>query len=179
VLINVTTYCPFQEGLSDAQRRIEGGKTDRKDRPLHTYEDHVADPVAHPYVSLAGDYTVWPYGTRLLLDDTLGVPSPEWTARTGETSYVARVVDTGGNFFGPGKVIRVPGYEPIDICVASCSTSKLPGGTGIQETSIYDNAVVSTVLSKLGGAPFSADYVIPILAVGGGLLLLSALEEDE
>jgi hypothetical protein len=110
VSLRLTTYWPFTAKAHERKR--EGGTEDRTGRPLHTLEQHKADPSAHPYVSLAGDDAIWPYGQRLI------IPA------LGE-NLIFRIVDTGGNFRGPGKVIRAAGYEPIDVCVQSSAT-KLP-----------------------------------------------------
>lgn len=119
--ITITSYWPF-DVHTDAERRMEGGEHDRKGRMLHTLQDHIEDPLAHPYVSLAGDYTVFRDGQRLVIP-ALGEPSEEWQGRTGEAQYVARVVDTGGHFYGPNKVYRNPGHEPIDVCVRTRAES--------------------------------------------------------
>jgi len=113
--VRLTGYWPFVEGLSAAQRLMEGGIKDRKGKPLHTLEDHLADPGAHPYVSVSGDDAVFPYGQRLVISAWPGA--------------VFRVVDTGGHFRGAGKVYRVLGREPLDICVASSSTVVPKDGT--------------------------------------------------
>lgn len=114
--VNLTGYWPFVSSLSAKERKMEGGVNDRKGHRLHTLQEHMSDPIAHPYVSLAGDYTIFKYGQRLIIP-ALGTPSEEWKQITGENYYIARVVDTGGHFFGPNKVIRHPGFEPIDVCV--------------------------------------------------------------
>lgn len=106
----LTGYWPYQKGLSDTARKMEGGTNDRKGKPLITLEQHLKDPVRYPYVSVAGDTDVWPYGQRIELDAWPGV--------------VFRVVDTGGHFRGAGKVYRMVGYEPLDICVESSKTEK-------------------------------------------------------
>lgn len=188
----ITTYCPFNPG-SGSGAAIEGGHYDRKGRLLHTVEDHQADPDAHPYVSLAGDYTVFNYGQRLILDDVLGVPSPEWTARTGEVSYVARVVDTGGHFHGPEmtpaeseaydaagnrakprKVIRHDGDEPIDVCVAYCNSKSVR--TGHRSSLVVDEGAVKDVLNLLGLVDVTPrDALAPALAVAAGLLALGVV----
>lgn len=118
----LTGYWPYA-ATTDAARKMEGGHFDRmmpdgyKDKPnssqykahiLHTLEQHLADPVNHPFVSVSGDDKVWPYGQRLSID--------AWP------NAVFRVVDTGGNFRGAGKVYRIMGYEPLDICVNTSKT---------------------------------------------------------
>ena len=103
VRVRFTGYWPGA-ARTEAERRMEGGLNDRKGRPLHTLEQHLSDPSRHPYVSLAGDDAVWPYGQRVTLP--------------GFPSVVARVVDTGSNFRGAGKAVRVLAHEPIDVCVS-------------------------------------------------------------
>jgi hypothetical protein len=43
----------------------------------------------------------------------------------GGKIITGRVVDTGSHFRGAGKIYRVAGAEPIDVCVAS-SKSEVP-----------------------------------------------------
>ena len=120
IKVRLTGYYPFQSGLNAEQRLMEGGANDRKGNRLHTLEDHLADPVNHPYVSVSGDDAYWPYGQRIIIANW-----PE---------AVFRVVDTGGHFSsaawaikrGFRKVIKAAGYEPLDVCVASSSTRISP-----------------------------------------------------
>jgi hypothetical protein len=107
VALRLTGYWPFTARADE--QKMEGGVKDRKGQPLHTLEDFQNGKA--PFVSCAGDYTIWPYGQRFALDEFPGV--------------VFRVVDTGGHFFGAGKLYRAVGTEPIDVCVNSSST-KLP-----------------------------------------------------
>lgn len=121
--LRLTGYWPFT--ARDDEKKMEGGVFDRKmpsaykDKPdsqqykdhiLHTVEQHLADPISHPFVSLSGDDAIWPYGQKLLIP---------WTE--GRT-IVGRVVDTGSHFRGVTKVYRVAGKEPIDVCVDSSKT---------------------------------------------------------
>jgi hypothetical protein len=101
VPLRLTHYYPFAAATA-AERKMEGGTNDRKGRPLRTVEDFLAGK--SEYVSLAGDWTLWPDGQKILIP---------W----GDKTLVGRVVDTGGHFFGSKKVIRATGYEPIDVCV--------------------------------------------------------------
>lgn len=103
----VTGYWPFQAGLSAAERKMEGAPVDRKGAPLHTIEDFLAGKSDH--VSVSGDYTVFPYGQKILIP---------W----GNTTLTGRVTDTGSHFHGILKVFRIPGREPLDLCVASSQT---------------------------------------------------------
>lgn len=102
----LTGYWP--KSATPDERKMEGGLKDRKGQPLHTLEDHLADPGAHPYVSVAGDYDIFPYGQRLVVG--------AWP------KAVFRVVDTGGHFHGASKLYRIAGYEPLDINVDSSTT---------------------------------------------------------
>lgn len=106
--VRLTGYWPFVKGLSAKERKMEGGVNDRKGHPLHTLEMYQRDPVAHPYVSVAGDDAAWPYGQRIAISAWPGV--------------VFRVVDTGSHFRGTGKLYRASGREPLDVCVESSST---------------------------------------------------------
>lgn len=109
--VRLTGYWPFA-AKTEAEKRMEGGAFDRKKKPLYTLEQHLAGKA--PYVSVAGDDAVWPYGQRVVFD--------EWP------NAVFRVVDTGRNFRGANKVYRVLGHEPLDICVTDPKT-KLPKTT--------------------------------------------------
>ena len=117
----LTGYWPFA-AATEAERRMEGGHqgaavwrgrkavdpaTGRRVR-LHTLEQHLADSSAHPHVSVSADPEVFPWGQRLRIDRWPGV--------------TFRVVDTGGHFKGVGKMYRVLGKEPLDICVNSSKT---------------------------------------------------------
>lgn len=113
-LARTTGYWPAQAGLSATEQKMEGGSLDRRQRPIITLEQYQSNPVAYPYVTVAGDYTIFPDGQRLSLDAFPGV--------------VFRVCDTGGHFFGAKKVYRIAGYEPLDIAVNSSST-KVPTTT--------------------------------------------------
>ena len=104
---HLTGYWPFQEGLSAVERRMEGAPVDRKGAPLHTVEDFFAGKADH--VSVSGDFNIFPYGQKVLIP---------W----GDRVVVGRVTDTGGHFHGLGKVFRVFGAEPLDLCVATSAT---------------------------------------------------------
>jgi hypothetical protein len=103
IKVHLTHYYPW-DVKTDAERKMEGAPVDRKKNPLYTVEDFLAGKAS--YVSLAGDYTIFPYGQKML------VP---W----GDKTLVGRVTDTGGHFHGVNKVFRVVGEEPIDVCVFS------------------------------------------------------------
>lgn len=105
--VRLTTYYPLA-AKTEAERKMEGGLKDRRGKPLHFLEDHLADPQQHPYVSVSGDDAAWPYGQRIALDAWPGA--------------VFRVVDTGRNFRGSTKVYRATGREPLDIAVRSKAT---------------------------------------------------------
>lgn len=110
--IRITTYHPFD--VRDVrERQMEGGTRDRKGYPILTLEEHLADADTFPYVSVAADYTKFKYGERVK------IPSIE---RQFNRGIVFRIVDTGGHFFGDGKMVREPGYEPFDIAVKSRNT---------------------------------------------------------
>lgn len=190
IFVNLTTYCPYQSGLSPEQQRIEGGKTDPKGNRLITLEEHIADPVANPYCSCSGDKTLWAYGQRVLLP-SLGTPSAEWQQASGETDYVFRVVDTGGNFTGAGKVYRHPtagnpsgpglvgGWEPLDICVGECyganaSSKVLALGVGQQQGTVVDDtdvpatptSIASDALAAVGLPDVDPSAALPLVGLG-------------
>jgi hypothetical protein len=181
--VNLTSYCPFKPGLSPEEQRMEGGLTDAHGSPLFTYEAHKAGEA--PYVSCAGDLTLWRYGQRVEL------PSIDPDA-------IFRVVDTGAAFHGepwyassgeaephvtaksPRKKIRVDGHEPIDVCVNDCGQH--PPGFGAQLANVPDDGAVSKVANAVSDALQSIgvdDVDLPsIAAIGVGLasaLLLRAL----
>lgn len=98
--------------------RREGGPRDRMRQPLVTLEQHRADPLRYPFASIASDLVLQgrkvPYGVRVHIE---ALPTD-----------VLRIVDTGQNFYGDGKKIRVPGHEPLDIATAwPGMTHKLSG----------------------------------------------------
>lgn len=107
VKAHLTGYWPFTARADE--KKMEGGTKDRKGKLLHTLEQHLTDPAKHPYVSVSGDDSVWPYGQRISINAFPGA--------------VFRVVDTGSHFRGIGKVYRVAGEEPLDICVNSSKTT--------------------------------------------------------
>lgn len=111
--VRLTGYWPFAAKTA-TEKRMEGGPKDRKGKPLYTLEQHLADPQKYPYVAVAGDDAVWPYGQRVVF--------AEWP------NAIFRVVDTGKNFRGSTKMYRVLGHEPLDICVTDSKT-KLPKTT--------------------------------------------------
>lgn len=124
VKIRLTEFYPFQSGLSEEEKNVEGGIKDRLGKPLYTLEDYIEGNA--PYVSLACDYLGGPpgnvkefrtYGFKVwipkisadinsFIDASINVP----------IMIDFRLVDTGGHFFGDKKVIKVAGYEPIDVC---------------------------------------------------------------
>ncbi len=136
--VRLTGYWPFQAGLSSVERRMEGGVNDRRGRPLHTLEAHLADPSRHPYVSVSGDDALWPYGQRISLS-----PWPD---------AVFRVVDTGSHFRGAGKVYRVPGREPLDVCVETSHSMV----TALATATIWP------------GDNFASGAQVDVAALGGG-----------
>ena len=112
--VRLTEYHPDAPAK---ERKLEGGKNDRRKVPLITLEQHLADPARFPYVAVASDLILHgapvAYGTRVYL--TLADPRL--------AAAVFRLVDTGGHFLEPrypgdperDKQIRVPGHEPLDV----------------------------------------------------------------
>lgn len=153
--VRMTTYWPFT--AREDEKKMEGGHNDRKGKRLHTLEEHLADPKAHPYVAVSGDDAIWPYGQRLEIEGYPGV--------------VFRVVDTGGAFRGAKKVYRLAGYEPLDICVTSKKT-KVPTTSAVKIVpgdNFAKGAAVSLPGSKVTGilgltAPSDAEALARMLA---------------
>lgn len=133
--VRLTGYYPRASYATAAEARMEGGQHDSQGRSLITLQQHAADPLNYPYVSLAGDVITkvnpggrWFYGQRVLLP-ALGTPPPWWQQKTGQRYYIGRLVDTGCHFFdnalavkqcgrgGARKVIHTEGHEPIDVAV--------------------------------------------------------------
>lgn len=124
VKVRLTEYFPFQDGLSNKEKKREGGVLDRLDKPLHTLEDYMEGKA--PFVSVACDslggapgnvkefriygFKVWI--TKLSTDINSFIDKPV----TLPIQIDFRLVDTGGDFHGKGKKIAVSGHEPIDIC---------------------------------------------------------------
>ncbi len=144
----LTGYWPFAAKTA-AEQRMEGGHRDRKGRPLHTLEQHLADPAAHPYVSVAGDDAIFPYGQLLQIDAWPGA--------------IFRVVDTGGNFRGSNKVYRAMGREPLDVCVATSQTKVTPHATA--------RIIKGDHFDKPGKEIATARFQGQVVAVGGLALL--------
>lgn len=115
IKVRLTEYYPFQEGLTEKQQRMEGGKTDRRGKPLYPLEDYLEGKA--PYVSLACDYKGGlPSNTAEFRIYGYKVELPAVAQRFGRTTIEFRLVDTGQNFYGEKKKVRVAGHEPIDVC---------------------------------------------------------------
>lgn len=145
----LTGYWPYAAKTA-AEKRMEGGHNDRKGKPIHTLEQHRADPVLHPYVSVSGDDVIFPYGQRIEIDQWPGV--------------VFRVVDTGGHFRGTNKVYRIMGREPLDIAVDSPSSKIRPlAMVRILKGDHFDRKGKELVASKFQGQSVAVgcelDYV--------------------
>lgn len=139
--LRLTHYWPFT--ASAAEAKMEGAPVDRKGHALHTVEDFLSGNAE--FVSLAGDYEAWPYGQRLQIP---------W----GDKLLLGRVVDTGGHFHGAGKVYRVPGYEPIDVCVFDRRNS--PPRTLVTATIVagdhFDRISAMVAVAKFQGQAIAA-----------------------
>lgn len=131
--VRCTGYWPFT--ARPDEQRMEGGVNDRKGNPLHTLDDYHAGKAQ--FVSVSGDYTIFPYGQRITL--------AEWP------DVIFRVVDTGSHFHGPGKVYREPRREPFDICVASSKTVIVPNTDAtIIVDDHWDKATAVCALDRIG-----------------------------
>lgn len=141
----LTGYWPFSATV--LERLMEGGTNDRKGNPLHTLEDFQAGNA--PFVSVSGDYTIFPYGQRVTID--------QWP------DVVFRIVDTGSHFHGSGKVYREAGREPLDICVATSSTAITPDATAtLVPGDTLDNGAMTVDYAAIGGdaltTPLDVDF---------------------
>lgn len=115
VPVRLTDYYPFHKGLTAEQRRMEGGVHDRRGRMLYPLEDYLEGNA--PYVSLACDFKGGPPGNRPEFKlYGYKVQIPFIAHKYGKSFIEFRLVDTGGHFFGPGKRVKVTGFEPIDVC---------------------------------------------------------------
>jgi hypothetical protein len=150
IKLHLTGYWPFQEGLTEKERKMEGAPVDRKGKPLYTVEDFFASKSDH--VSLSGDPDVFPYGQKILIP---------W----GDKTLTGRVTDTGGHFHGLGKVFRVVGAEPIDVCVLSSKTV-IPQKTVDAQVVVGDHLDKASAVAHLEKAGKAV--------VGSGLDLLGA-----
>jgi len=143
VPVRVTGYWPFTARPDEV--KMEGGVKDRKGNPLHTLEDFQAGKA--PFVSVSGDYTIFPYGQRISLAEWPGV--------------VFRIVDTGSHFHGAKKVYRIAGREPLDVCVESSSTKVVPQTDAtIYAGDHFEKGTKNVALARIGK---------PDVVVGGGL----------
>jgi hypothetical protein len=113
--IRVTMYFKPFKGMSEKEARMEGGPVDQKKKPLQSLEEFIDGTVS--WVSLSRDDLGGPpgsdprfqvYGTKVRI--------PEVEQLMGRDLIEFRLVDTGGHFRGKGKVVKVQGAEPIDLC---------------------------------------------------------------
>lgn len=104
--VTITGYWPFDPTSGGSNAGVEGPTHDRRGRPIYTLESYLYRGA--PYVSVAGDFSIWPDGQSVGLSAWPGV--------------LFRIVDTGGGFFGMGKRYRVDGQEPLDVAVDSART---------------------------------------------------------
>lgn len=108
IKVRLTEYYPKKTAM-------EGGLLDHMGHPLNTLDDYLDGKAG--WVSLARDYLGGPPANAWEFK-TYGykVHIPEICAKLGVKHIDFRLVDTGGRFYGKGKQIVVPGYEPIDVC---------------------------------------------------------------
>ncbi len=134
--VKLTRYYAYDaDGNPTAAGGIEGGSNDRLGKPLYSLDQFNRGEAE--YVSLSGDDRAFPYGQKVTIDAFPGV--------------VFRIVDTGGSFSSAskmyslvrkvplmiagavittyGKLYRMAGYEPIDVCSD-------PGGTKVPNTAV-------------------------------------------
>lgn len=148
VTLRLTKYHPYA-AVTEAEKKMEGGTnaaalwrgkkaidpTTGKRPIVYTLEQFLAGKA--PYVTLSGDPEIWPFGQRLVLE-----PWP---------NVVFRVTDTGGNFKGAKKVVRVIGDEPIDVAVDS-PKSEVPSSARAKVVS-NDNFVTGVIAFDRMGKP--------------------------
>jgi hypothetical protein len=116
VRVRLTEYWPFQKGMSEKQKKMEGGTKDRKGNPLYALEDYLEGDA--PYVSLACDFKGGaPGNVKEFREYGYQCWIPALQQKLGRNeSIIFRLVDTGRLFYGKGKKIKVAGREPIDVC---------------------------------------------------------------
>ena len=134
----LTSFYPAATGKA---RRREGGRLDHLGHPLHTVQQHLKDPVRHPYIGLSGDDAIFLYGQRIrvrYLEEQYGA------------DIVTRVVDVGSHFHGAGKVEVHPGWEPLD--VAMDLGQEFAGGKG-RVPSVYQKMPGDVLDPRTGRAP--------------------------
>jgi hypothetical protein len=113
--IYVTMYYKPYPGMSAQEQRMEGGPTDAAGHPLYSLEEYLLGDA--DYVSVARDYLAGPPGgDRRFRTYGTQVRIPAIEGMIGWNYIDFRLVDTGGRFYGKGKVIKARGAEPIDIC---------------------------------------------------------------
>ena len=157
VPLRLTGYWPYS--ARPDEQKMEGGTTGaaawRKKRvvdpatgkrvQLVTVEMHRADPGRYPYVSLSGDPDVWPWGQKLSIPWSDGKP------------IAARVVDTGQHFTGAGKIFRIVGREPLDVCVQTSATKVIAKTDAmIAPGDHWDKSMQDVALAKLGKPAITA-----------------------
>lgn len=91
LMATLSAYWHVGPEASAAERRMEGGDVDTRDRRLYSLQEYLSGNA--PYVSVAADPSAFPYGTELRIH--------ELEERYGRR-IVFRVVDTGDAFKGKG-----------------------------------------------------------------------------
>lgn len=101
-------FTEYHPDAPPSEQEMEGGPKDRKGLPVITAQQHMADKIKYPYISVSADLELRgapvPYGTRIYFGSY--------------PDLVFRIVDTGERFRGPKKRIRKPGFEPFDVATA-------------------------------------------------------------
>lgn len=100
----LTTFYP---DAPPSQRKLEGGPLARGRYPILTAEQHLSDPVKYPFIVVAADLEL--EGKTLRPGFGPRIHFRAWP------TWVFRIFDTGGAFYGKGKRIRDADYEPFDI----------------------------------------------------------------
>ncbi len=120
----LTEYFPdLPDTASPREKRREGGATARnKTIPVITLDQHRSDPIKYPFATVAADIN--------LEGKTIKVGYGPRVYFAAYPNDVFRIYDTGGNFYGSGKVME-DRIEPFDIAV---SYSGLRGQIGDRVT---------------------------------------------
>jgi len=130
-----TWYCPGG-GTTPAERQLEGGTLDRKGSPAYTLEQYLDGNA--PYVSVAMDSNVLPYGTLVyngLFKDTKGRLIP------------FRVTDTGSAFKGQG-------LAKMDIATSSLNLARNgPNFSGTWQIAGGQNVIIAPTEDSVGYLP--------------------------
>lgn len=133
---NNTWYCPGG-GTSSKERALEGGVQDRRGKPAYTLEQYLAGQA--PYVTVAMDSNILPYGTLVTCEKF----------KDSSGNFIPfRVTDTGGAFKGKG-------FQKMDI--ASSSLDRARKGPNFTGTWYIGGSPAATATPSATGAATQPD----------------------